>query len=57
MTIEYSVVTVNAAVTVPLDAASFSVLDEDTEIGDPAEPGGGAGGLFRRPRPRREARL
>ena len=43
MTIEYSVVTVNAAVTVPLDAASFSVLDEDTEIVYPAEPAAAPG--------------
>jgi hypothetical protein len=43
VSVEYSVVTADAVTSVPLDPASFSVLDEDTEIVYPAEPAAAAG--------------
>lgn len=43
VSIEYSVVTADAVTSVPLDPASFSVLDEDTEIVYAAEPAAAAG--------------
>jgi hypothetical protein len=38
ITIGYSIVTANAATSVPLDPAYFSVVDEDTNVVYPAEP-------------------
>lgn len=43
ITIEYGVVTVNAATQVSLDPAYFSVYDEDTQTRYPAEPASAAG--------------
>jgi hypothetical protein len=43
VSIEYSVVTANAVTSVPLDPASFGVLDEDTGIVYAAEPAVAAG--------------
>ena len=43
VSIEYSVVTADAVTSVPLDPASFSVLDEDTEIVYAGEPAAAPG--------------